>query len=173
MGRVLTGRWTADVQGDFVVVIIGAKLRNPFRAAKALPMLAQMPRMLEDLQKDPSKGLLGYQAHGFGPFGCIVQYWRSFEDLERFARNPDDRHAKVWRDWYRLGQQKNSAVGIWHETYKVRAGVYEAVYQGMGDFGLMKAGHATPVGSRSESAAIRIGATESPTPRPVDDEALA
>lgn len=170
MTRVPDGRWTVNIQGDFVVLIIGTQVRNPLRALRALRMLAQMPKMLADLSDDPSKGLLGYQTHGFGLYGCFVLYWRSFEDLERFARDPGDRHAKVWRDWYRLAQHKNKSVGIWHETYKVRAGDYEAVYIGMADFGLMRAGNATPIGSRTASAAQRIGAPESRTSRPHDDE---
>ncbi|MBV9594366.1 MAG: DUF4188 domain-containing protein [Actinobacteria bacterium] len=167
MSQIPRGRWTAEIEGDFVVFIIGAKVRNPVRARRAVPLLIQMRAMLRDLERDPSKGLLGYQMHG-GPLGVIVQYWRSFEDLERFARNPSDRHAKVWHDWFASAQHHNSAVGIWHETYKVRAGEYEAIYQGMNDnFGLMRAGRPLPLG-RHQAAATRMGATESTRGRPVD-----
>lgn len=152
------GRWTAQVEGDFVVFIIGARVRNPIRGLRALPLLGQMAKMLADLEKDPDKGLLGYQRHG-GPFGVIVQYWRSFEALETYARHPDDRHAKVWRDWFRLSQHTNSSVGIWHETFRVRAGEYEAIYQNMATIGLMKAGVRAPVGGRNRSARGRLGIT--------------
>ncbi|MEH2140213.1 monooxygenase family protein [Nostoc sp.] len=27
----------------------------------------------------------------------LIQYWRSFEDLERFARNSADAHLKAWQ----------------------------------------------------------------------------
>ena len=155
--KVNQGRWTATVDGDFVVFIIGAAVRNPFRAFRALPLLGEMNKMLADLQQDPKKGLLGFQRHG-GPFGVIVQYWRSFEDLEAFAKSTRDRHARVWQEWYRRAQHKNSGVGIWHETYKVRANEYEAIYQNMPVIGLGKAGQAAPVGSRKESASARIGA---------------
>ncbi|MBE7188951.1 DUF4188 domain-containing protein, partial [Jatrophihabitans endophyticus] len=129
MTQLPPGRWTVDVDGDFVVFLIGFRASPSYKIVKALPLLASMPRMLSDLSKDPSKGLLGYQ--NGTPFGAIVQYWRSFEHLERFARSPDDRHAKVWREWYRRAQHLNPSVGIWHETYKVRASEYEAIYQGM------------------------------------------
>ncbi|MBA4115324.1 MAG: DUF4188 domain-containing protein [Rubrobacter sp.] len=49
----------------------------------------------------------------------LASVWRSFEDLERFARNPDDPHLPSWR---RFNQTVGSdgSVGIWHETYVVR-----------------------------------------------------
>jgi hypothetical protein len=147
------GRWTANIDGDFVVFIIGARVGNPLKSWRAVPLLAAMRRMLADLEKDPSAGLLGFQQHGI----TLVQYWRSFEDLEHYARNPAERHAKVWRNWYRLAQHKNSSVGIWHETFKVRAGEYEAIYQNMKTMGLMKAGTPEPVSGRGDSARGRLG----------------
>jgi hypothetical protein len=164
MARILEGRWTGDIDGDFVVFLIGFRASPSWKIVKAMPLLASMPKMLADLAHDPSKGLLGFQRNGM--FGSIVQYWRSFEDLERFARSPDDRHAGVWREWYRRAQHLNPAVGIWHETYKVRAAEYEAIYQGMPeDFGLLGAGTPRKLGG-AVRAAERIGAVESELPIP-------
>ena len=39
----------------------------------------------------------------------------------------------------------STRTGIWHETYLVRAGEYEAVYGNMPPFGLGKAGRLIPV----------------------------
>lgn len=154
---VLDGRWTVDVDDEqFVVFIIGAKVRNPIRALRALPLLGEMNKMLADLSKHPDKGLLAYQRHG-GPFGVIVQYWRSFDALEAFARDADDRHAQVWRQWFRKLQHQNTAVGIWHETYTVTS--CEAIYQNMPVMGLGKVGHVRPVNKRTESARERAGLT--------------
>lgn len=162
------GRWRAQLDGDFVVFLIGAKVRNPVRALRALPLLGEMAKMLKDLAADPGKGLLAYQRHG-GPFGVIVQYWRSFEALEAFARDPDDRHAKVWRSWFARAQHKNKAVSIWHETFRVPTGGYEAIYQNMPTTGLAKAGRPVPVGGGAHSARERLGVNEaSPVPAPVD-----
>ena len=58
-------------------------------------------------------------------FPTIVQYWRSFEHLEAFARDPGDLHRPAWLDWYR--RDRNGRTGIWHETFLVRAGEYEAI----------------------------------------------
>jgi Domain of unknown function (DUF4188) len=68
----------------------------------------------------------------------LLQYWRSFEDLEHFARNPADAHLKAWQ---RLNQAigADGSVGIWHETYLIEPGRYEAVYGNMPVFGLAAA----------------------------------
>lgn len=162
----LPGRWTVDVEGDFVVFLIGFRVSPSWRALRAVPLLATMPKMLTDLQRDPSKGLLGF--HGGRGFGPIIQYWRSFEHLERFARSPSDRHAAVWREWFRRAQHLNPAVGIWHETYLVRAGEYEAIYGGMTDgFGLLAVGTPRQLGA-SVRAAQRLERPESELPPPGD-----
>jgi hypothetical protein len=157
---ILEGRWTAKLDGDFVVFIIGAQVHNPFRGWRALPLLGQMRSMLADLERDRTagvdRGFLGYQSHGVGPFGVIVQYWRSFDDLERFARQPGDRHAVVWQKWYRAALHKNRAVGIWHESFAVSADRYEAIYQGTPKIGLLKAGRPERVGRRALTARDRL-----------------
>jgi hypothetical protein len=87
----------------------------------------------------------------------IVQYWRSFEHLEAFARNTDDPHLAAWRNyWRRVGKDPRS--GIWHETYLVRAGDYEAIYANMPAFGLGKAGSVVPIGSETR-ARTRLATT--------------
>ena len=94
-----------------------------------------MKHMLDYLMERPDKGLLGYHMG----FPAIVQYWRSFDHLEAFANDADDPHVAVWRNyWKRVGT--SSRTGIWHETYLVRAGEYEAIYGNMPPFGLGKAG---------------------------------
>jgi hypothetical protein len=143
MAEVLRGRHWARIDGDFVVFLIGARfqLRHPIRTLRDLGGRRGMKYMLDRLTEQPEKGLLGYE---FG-FPLIVQYWRSFEHLEAFARNPDDPHAAAWRTyWKRVGSQPRS--GIWHETYLVRSGEYEAVYANMPPFGLGKAGRLEPLG---------------------------
>jgi hypothetical protein len=47
-------------------------------------------------------------------------------------------------------------VGIWHETYQVRAGEYEAVYSGMPAYGLGAASTLVPVSGRRDSARGRF-----------------
>jgi hypothetical protein len=115
--------------------------------------IADMP---DELEADPAKGLLGYTRHGDPGNGVLVQYWRSFDALEAYARNPDARHAPVWRAWNRLGSEERGRAGICHETFKVSAGDYEAVYQNMPVTGLQKAGRPVTVTEARDQARARL-----------------
>ena len=157
MAEVKRGRWTAEVEGDFVVFLIGARpsVRHPLQSFRDLSGTRGMPAMLRYLTEHPEKGLLGYQQLGLGFIN--VQYWRSFEDLERFARDRDDPHLERWRHfWRRVGT--SARTGIWHEAYLVRAGEYETIYGNMPPFGLGKAGALMPL-AESKTARGRLKAT--------------
>ena len=143
MAEVNQGRRTAQIEGDFVVFLIGARLdkRRPIRSLIDLGGRMSLPQMCKYLTEHPEKGLLGYETYGLT---MNVQYWRSFEDLERFARDDGDPHLAVWRTyWKRVGKDPRS--GIWHETFLVRAGEYEAVYGNMPAHGLAAASKVVPV----------------------------
>jgi hypothetical protein len=146
MGKVRQGRFTAQLDGDFVVFLIGfrpSKLR-PLRSLVDVGGRRGMQHMLKYLTAHPDKGLLGYE---FG-VPLIVQYWRSYEQLEAFAKDEDDPHLEPWRAyWRRLG--KSDRTGIWHETYLVRAGEYESIYANMPPFGLGKAATLVPLSADS------------------------
>src|SRR6478609_6836081 len=80
MAKPLTGRHTAELDGDFVVFLIGARfdLRHPIRTFQDLGGRRGMSHMLKYLTEHPEKGLLGYEMG----LPTIVQYWRSYEHLE-------------------------------------------------------------------------------------------
>ncbi len=142
MATPMAGRHTAVIEGDFVVFLIGARfdLRHPVRTFNDLGGRRGMQHMLQHLTEHPEKGLLGFEMG----LPTIVQYWRSFDHLEAFANDADDPHSAAWRNyWKRVG--KDNRTGIWHETYLVRAGEYEAVYANMPPFGLGKAATLVPV----------------------------
>ena len=88
----------------------------------------------------------------------IVQYWRSFEQLEAYARDRDVRHWPAWVAFNKRSGNSREDVGIWHETYRVRAGEYETVYSGMPPIGLGKAGTLVPATGARESARGRMTA---------------
>jgi Domain of unknown function (DUF4188) len=144
------GRVTAEIEGDFVVFLIGAR-PNPLRMIRSLRDLGGnkgMKHMLDYLSKQPEIGLLGYQQVGIGTW---VQYWRSFDHLEAFAKNQDDPHLTVWRNYFkRVGS--SGRTGIWHESFLVRAGEFEVIYTNMPAFGLAKASKVVPI---AESVAAR------------------
>ncbi len=118
--------------------------------------------MLRYLQRHPEKGPLGYR-QALLPTPVIVQYWRSFADLERFARDQDDPHLEPWRRFNkRVGAPGD--VGIWHETYRVRTADIETIYGNMPPTGLAAALGVVPVPRGRDSAAARIGAREADEP---------
>ena len=87
MAKVVPGRVTAQIDGDFVVFLIGLRINKPWKLHKWLPAFTAMPRMIRELEADPESGCLG---HTMG-FRVIVQYWRSFDHLEAYARSKDRR----------------------------------------------------------------------------------
>src|SRR6478672_2631876 len=100
---VRKGRHTADLSnaGDEIVVfLIGMRINKLWKPAKWWPAFTAMPRMLSYLQQHPEKGLLGYRLCLL-PAPVVIQYWRSFADLERFARDRDDPHLESWRKFNR------------------------------------------------------------------------
>jgi hypothetical protein len=160
MAQVAGRRMTAELDGDFVVFLIGARVskRHLLRSFLDLGGRRGMMHMLDYLVAHPEKGLLAYQLG----FPVIVQYWRSFEHLEAFAKDAADPHLAPWRDyWRRVG--RSDRTGIWHETYRVRAGEYEALYGNMPPFGLGKAGRPVPL-RESSSARERLGTTTAEQP---------
>ncbi len=157
MGEIRTGRHTAEIDGDFVVFLIGARINKPWDAVRAIRDLGEprrgMRAMLQRLMTEPEKGLLGFRMG----LPTIVQYWRSFEHLEAFARDPGDIHRPVWLDVYR--RDRHGRAAIWHETFLVRAGEYEAVYTDSPVAGLAAAGRSVPLrGNSSARLRLREGA---------------
>jgi hypothetical protein len=150
------GRFTADAEGDFVVFLIGMRFNHPLKVRKWLPVALAMPRMLKVLDAHPELGCLGYN-QWIGRTTILLQYWRDFDALDHFARDKELPHLEPWRQFNRA-VGKSGDVGVWHETFKVRAGEYEAVYANMPTFGLAKATSVVPIGRKAQSAAARIGA---------------
>ena len=163
MADIHLGRQTATVDDEVVVFLIGMRI-NRLRAVRSwLPAVKAMPRMLRELAADPSLGLLGVQSFWGGRTTLAVQYWRSFEDLERFARSRDHAHLPAWREFNRLVRD-NGDVGIFHETYRVGPGTAESLYGNMPTFGMGAAVGTAPIATRGQSAARRMGTTVTDVP---------
>ena len=118
MPAVHPERMTAEIEGDFVVFLIGMRVKKPWKIHKWLPVAFAMPRMLKELAANPESGYLG----SFSGSKVIVQYRRSFEALEAYARNQDQEHWPAWVAFNKRMAKSRGDVGIWHETYLVRAG---------------------------------------------------
>lgn len=154
MAKVQPGRYTAEIEGDFVVFLIGMRINKLWKIHKWLPVAMAMPAMQRAQAADPSIGMLGQQGW-FGRTTILVQYWRSTDDLFAFARDPQYSHRAAWKAFNRA-VGTNGDVGIWHETFVVRAGDYETIYGNMPLFGLARAGSRVPVARRGERAQQRL-----------------
>ena len=152
------GRHTAHIDGDFVVFIIGMRINRPWKPHKWLPVLMAMPPMVKELEARARVGLPRREPGLSSGGPALVQYWRSFEDLR--ALRARRRRAATCRH----GASSTSACAapatsaIWHETYRVHAGDYEAVYGNMPRIGLAAAAERRPLVGSTGTAARRIGA---------------
>ena len=156
MPGVFRGRYTAHIDGPFVVFVIGMRINQVWKIWHWLPTLMAMPPMLAELYRHPEKGFLGaeFMINLRGP--VTLQYWRSFDQLDQFARSQGDLHLPAWQRFNRTAG-KDGSVGIFHETYLVEADRYECVYGNMPLFGLAKAAeHVAAVGGRA-TARRRLG----------------
>jgi Domain of unknown function (DUF4188) len=155
MAEIIDRRVTAKIDGDFVVFLIGMRINKLWKIWKWLPVAIAMPKMLKELATKPASetGFLGQE----GAFPWMVQYWRSFDHLEAYAKARDNEHWPAWVDFNRRMKDTRGDVGIWHETFRVRAGEYEAIYSGMPLRGLARAGQSASVTTEQNSARQRIG----------------
>ena len=152
MAKIIPARMTAEIEGDFVVFVIGMRINKLWKVHKWLPVFLAMPRMLKELERKRDSGFLGSVSGGL----LIVQYWRSFEQLEAYARSHDHLHWPAWVAFNKRMRESRGDVGIWHETYMVRAGQYEAIYSGMPRWGLGSIGELLPASGRKDSARDRL-----------------
>jgi len=157
MPKIFNGRYTARMEQPFVVFLIGMRINKWWRFDKWIPISSAMVPMLNTLFTRPEKGFL--HAEFFWNFNgpVLIQYWRSFEDLEKFARDPSDPHLVAWQKFNQT-VGTDGMVGIWHETYTVNPDQYECVYGNMPLFGLGAAtDHVEATGVR-ETARLRLSA---------------
>lgn len=145
---------TSEMDGEFVVFLIGMRINKPWKIHKWLPVLLAMPKMLKELYRNPEMGFIS-QESWFGRTTIMVQYWKSFEHLEKYAKNKDSKHLPAWSKFNKtIGNSGD--VGIWHETYLSRTGNYECIYNNMPRFGLGKAGNYIPAKGNFKTARERI-----------------
>lgn len=149
------GRFTTQIEGDYVVFLIGMRINSLLAVHKWGLVARAMGRMLPELYSQPELGLLHHESFLSWRTILSVQYWRSFDQLHAYAHARDHAHLPAWAEFNRR-VAKSGATGIFHETYLVRAGQYEAVYVDMPRFGLAKAGQHVPVTGRLNSARQRL-----------------
>lgn len=151
MTAPIPSSFTARIEGDFVVFLIGMRINKPWKIAAWWPVFTAMPRLVKELAAaGPATGFLG---HTPLRLTLMAQYWRSFDQLEAYARSKDSQHWPAWVAFNRRIKGARGDVGIWHETYVVRAGDYECFYSGMPLFGLSAAAELVRLGKGAPPAA--------------------
>ena len=154
MTKIFQERMTAGMEGEFVVFLIGMRINKPLKVHKWLPVTLAMPKMLKELYSNPKIGFI-HQESWFGRTSIMLQYWKSFEHLEKYAKNKDSSHFPEWSKFNKnIGS--NGDVGIWHETYLSKPGQYECVYNNMPRFGLGRVGQHIPATGKYSSAHNRV-----------------
>jgi hypothetical protein len=127
--EIKSGRWTARLDEPYVVFIIGMRINKPWKVHRWLPLIVGMTKMLKELYAHPQLGFMGGKTW-LGRTVVVIQYWRSFEDLEAYAKARDRIHLPAWAAFNRqIGD--NGDVGIYHETYRIEPGQYENMYVNM------------------------------------------
>jgi hypothetical protein len=154
MAEIMEARAMGRIDGDFVVFLIGMRINKPWKVSTWLPVFRAMPKMLKELEASPPE--VGFLGHTGLSLKTIVQYWRSFEHLENYARSSDKLHWPAWVEFNRRMKDSRGDVGIWHETFCVKAGEYEAIYSGMPLYGLASAGTRAAISADQESARKRL-----------------
>jgi len=156
MAAVRPERCAAEIDGDFVVFLIGARINRFWKVHKWWPVFAAMPRMLAELSKKPEVGLLSYRTYLSGRVIMVQEYWQSFDKLIAYAHDRSGQHFPAWAAFNRaIGI--DGSVGIWHETYLVEPGKSECVYVNMPRFGLAAAAQHVKAEGRLAAAKDRMG----------------
>ena len=155
MAKILLGRYAAQIEGPFVVFLIGLRVNKILAFNKWIPTAQAMGPMLSELYARPESGFLGAHTSLYWRGIMLTQYWRSFDHLIAYAQARDSHHPPAWKAFnQRVGE--DGTVGIWHETYQVAAGEYECVYNNMPRMGLALAGTHVPATGHLRDARSRM-----------------
>jgi Domain of unknown function (DUF4188) len=164
MTDLRAGRWTHDHDGDVVVFLIGMRLNRLGAVRQWWPVARAFPRMVQELLEDPAAGFLGGTSWVSWRKTLMVQYWRDLDSLTGYAHDPDRLHRPAWKEFNRGVRTAAGAVGIWHETFAVRAGGHESLYVDMPETGIVAA--TAPFSADQRGALARDRMARRPAPDP-------
>jgi hypothetical protein len=155
--KIIKERVTVDIDEEFVVMLIGMRINKWWKIHKWLPIALAMRRMVIELVQRGSdvSGYLSGEYRTIGHPFIYVQYWRSYDDLERYATDNSYVHKKNWKRYFQ-NVGLNGDVGIWHESYKIKPGCFECVYLNMPPFGLGKISKLVPASHGRERSRERM-----------------
>ena len=152
MAEVFTGRYTADVDGDFVVFLIGMRFNKPWNVRGWWHTFTSMRPMLKELEAHPrarpalrAAGL--DRRPGRGPVLALV---RAARPLRAQRRTTSTSRALEEVEHRRHGRPARSASGT--RPTRSRAGEYEVIYGNMPRLGLARAAAHMPRSPRRAAA---------------------
>lgn len=153
---IYNGRYTAQATNgeEFVVFLIGMRINKWWAIHKWGPVFLAMGPMIRELYSNKGLGFMSLETFFAFRSVLMVQYWESEDALINYARG--EKHLKAWRDFNQKASQTD-AVGIYHETYPIKAGQFESIYGNMPKFGLAKALHHTTITPETKTARQRLG----------------
>ncbi len=157
MNATIDRRVCAEIEGPFVLFLIGIRINRLWKIGSWLPVFRGMPRMLIELARRPELGLLHARSHFGLRSAMVVQYWRSFDHLQAYAASRDAAHLPAWKA-FNTAVGDSGDVGIWHETYLVDPGKAENIYVNMPPFGMGRAGVLKDATGARVDAARRLAA---------------
>ncbi|WP_198665704.1 monooxygenase family protein [Haloprofundus halophilus] len=145
MAEIFRERMAAEMDDGVVIYINGIRLNK----LSALPhwLLAnwKVARMFKELEADPKSGFLGYTPIFLGlRKGAAMQYWRSLEDLQRFATEQNGPHVSAWK-WYNEKVDPDGGLGFWAELYVVDGDSFETFFRNVPPIGIGKYAKMVPM----------------------------
>jgi len=117
------GRYAASIEGDFCVLLIGARYNGPSKLNTGFGWMGEaMGDIVRDLQANAEEtGYLNHEdaisTEKNGTDTLLVVYFRSFDHLTRYARSRSNAHAGPWTKLLGMGR-RDPSFGFWHESFK-------------------------------------------------------
>ncbi|CAI5997414.1 unnamed protein product [Closterium sp. NIES-64] len=147
---IFQGRMAGKMDGDFCLFLIGARANNPFPLGPSFASVGEVfGQAVRELEQESEKfGYLGGDYYvGMdttrGSQTLAVMYWRSYDHLVSYANDQNLVHGSAWKRMTRL-LRDGPDIGVWHESYAIKAGQYESIYVNCPAFGLGAAGKLVP-----------------------------
>lgn len=163
MTKVHSGRYTAQMDGEFVVFIIGFRINKFLAVHKWIPVFKAMGPMIRELYTNPDLGFLSSEYFLNWRGVTLLQYWKSYDQLETYARG--GLHLKAWKT-FNQSIGTGGTVGIFHETYIVKPQQFESIYGNMPKFGLGRVSRHVPAVGRMGTSRRRLGGENEPAVAP-------
>jgi len=147
---IMPKRMTVQLDESKIVFLIGLRLNKLWKIHRWWRLVLTMPKILKELQQQKVAGFITGNIW-YGRNILMVQYWDDFKSLEEYAKNNSKSHMPIWT-YFNLKILSSADVGVWHETYQIEPGKFEAIYTNMPSYGLGKVGNYVEIDNDSEDS---------------------